>query len=234
MDPARKMMGIASLNPSYGRDPSQLIMNDKDQQIVAATVGKRVPLNSTIKLEPYNPAWPRMYETLARQIREALGTKALAVEHVGSTSVEGLSAKPIIDVVLVVPDSADESAYVPPLERVGYVLRIREPDWFEHRMLKSSGVDGNLHVFSRACPEIDRVLALRDWLRVNDDDRRLYERTKQDLAARTWKYVQDYADAKSEVVAGILGRALGAGGHQGDRRVAQRPSPRSRGEGQVQ
>jgi GrpB-like predicted nucleotidyltransferase (UPF0157 family) len=185
-------------------------MTDKEQQIIAATVGQRVPLNNTINLEPYNPEWPRMYATLERQIRHALDTKALTVEHVGSTSVPGLSAKPIIDVVLVVSDSADEASYVPPLERAGYVLRIREPDWFEHRMLKSSGIDGNIHVFSRACPEIDRVLAFRDWLRVNVDDRRLYERTKQELAARTWKYVQNYADAKAEVVAAILERALGA------------------------
>jgi GrpB-like predicted nucleotidyltransferase (UPF0157 family) len=190
-----------------GWDASQPIMDDREQQIIAATVGERVPLNNTITLEPYNPEWPRMYATLGRKIRDALGAKALMVEHVGSTSVPELSAKPIIDIVLVVSDSADEAAYVPALERAGHVLRIREPDWFEHRMLKPFGIDGNIHVFSRACPEIDRVLAFRDWLRVNDDDRKLYERTKQDLAARTWKHVQNYADAKSEVVAEILGRA---------------------------
>jgi GrpB-like predicted nucleotidyltransferase (UPF0157 family) len=181
---------------------------NNDQQIIAATVGERVPLNNTINLAPYNPEWPRAYATLERQIRDALGTMALTIEHVGSTSVPGLSAKPIIDVLLIVPDSADEAAYVPPLERAGFVLRIREPDWFEHRMLKSSGIDGNIHVFSRTCPEVDRMRAFRDWLRVNADDRGLYERTKQNLAARTWKHVQNYADAKSDVVAEILGRAL--------------------------
>jgi GrpB-like predicted nucleotidyltransferase (UPF0157 family) len=191
------------------------IMNDKDREIeerlLAATVGERAPLNSTIALEPYDPAWPRMYAELERQMRKVLGADALMIEHVGSTSVPGLSAKPVIDIVLAVADSADEGSYVPPLERLGYVLRIREPDWFEHRMLKPSGIDGNIHVFSRACTEIDRLLAFRDWLRINDDDRRLYERTKQELAARTWKHVQNYADAKSAVVGEILGRALGAG-----------------------
>jgi GrpB-like predicted nucleotidyltransferase (UPF0157 family) len=197
-------------------------MDDKDrppkniplteQQILAATVGDRVPLNNTIQLAPYNPEWPRMYTRLERQILDALGAKALMIEHVGSTSVPGLCAKPVIDMVLAVSDSADEASYVPPLERAGYVLRIREPDWFEHRMLKPSAMDGNVHVFSRACPEIDRMLAFRDWLRANEDDRTLYERTKQELAARTWKHVQNYADAKSEVVAEILERALGAGG----------------------
>jgi GrpB-like predicted nucleotidyltransferase (UPF0157 family) len=193
--------------------PAVQIMNEEraiEERLLAATVRERAPLNSTIVLEPYDPAWPRLYAELERQIREGLGANALMIEHVGSTSVPGLSAKPIIDVVLAVADSADEGSYVPPLERIGYVLRIREPDWFEHRMLKPSGIDGNIHVFSHACAEIDRVLAFRDWLRINDDDRRLYERTKRELAARTWKHVQNYADAKSDVVAEILGRALGA------------------------
>jgi len=185
--------------------------NSTEEQILAATVGTRAPLNKTIDLEPYNPEWPRLYARLERQLRAALGAKTLMIEHVGSTSVPGLSAKPVIDVVLAVPDSADEGSYVPPLERLGYVLRIREPDWFEHRLLKSPAIDGNVHVFSRACPEIDRMLAFRDWLRTNDDDRKLYQRTKQELAARTWKYMQNYADAKSDVVGEILARALSAG-----------------------
>jgi len=182
-----------------------------EERLVAATVGKIVPLNKTIDLEPYNPQWPFLYARLEAQIRDALGAEVLMIEHAGSTSVPGLSAKPVIDVVLAVLDSADESAYVPPLERSGYVLRIREPDWFEHRMLKSPGIDGNIHVFSRSCQEISRMLAFRDRLRSNEDDRKLYERTKQELAARTWKYMQNYADAKSKVVREILDRALGAG-----------------------
>jgi len=182
-----------------------------EEQLLAVTVGKIVPLNTTINLDPYNPQWPSLCARLEAQIREALGAEAQMIEHVGSTSVPGLSAKPVIDVVLAVLDSADESAYVPPLERLGYVLRIREPDWFEHRLLKSPAIDGNIHVFSRSCEEINRMLAFRDWLRSNDDDRKLYERTKQELAARTWKYMQNYADAKSEVVGKILDRALGAG-----------------------
>jgi GrpB-like predicted nucleotidyltransferase (UPF0157 family) len=182
-----------------------------EQQILAATVGARTPLNSTIRLEPYDPQWPSHYAKLEAEIRDALGAKALMIEHVGSTSVPGLCAKPVIDVVLAVPDSADESAYVPALERLGYSLRIREPDWFEHRMLKPPGIDGNVHVFSGACAEIGRMLAFRDWLRSNEDDRSLYLRTKQELAARTWKYVQNYADAKSEVVSAILARAIRSG-----------------------
>src|SRR5262249_33131782 len=95
-------------------------------------------------------------------------------------------------------------AYVPPLERQGFVLRIREPEWFEHRMLKTPDVDGNLHVFSAGCEEIGRMLAFRDRLRAHDDERRLYEGKKRELAARVWRDVQDYADAKTEIVRRIL------------------------------
>jgi len=179
-----------------------------DEYILAVTVGERKPLNSTIYLAPYNPDWPIQFSLQANRIRDALGDKVLLIEHVGSTSVPGLSAKPIIDMVLTVSNSADEPSYVPPLEEQGFVLRIREPDWFEHRLLKAPGIDGNLHVFSVGCEEIDRMLVFRDWLRMHDDDRRLYEETKRELAARTWTYTQNYADAKSEVVQEILARAL--------------------------
>ena len=194
-------------------------MNDKgrgpnttpttEEKLRAVTIGEMSVLNGAILLEPYNPEWPSRYAALESQIRDALGAKVVLIEHVGSTSVPGLSAKPIIDMVLAVPHSADESAYVPPLERAGFVLKIREPAWFEHRLLKPPVIDGNLHVFSAGCEEIGRMLAFRDWLRTNESDRQLYERTKRDLAGRTWKYMQNYADAKSQVVQEILGRALG-------------------------
>jgi GrpB-like predicted nucleotidyltransferase (UPF0157 family) len=111
--------------------------------------------------------------------------------------------------LLAVPNSADESAYVPGLQRAGYVLRIREPNWFEHRVFKGPDTDINLHVFSEGCTEIDRMLLFRDWLRANADDRELYQRVKQDLAQRTWKYTQNYADAKTPIVEEIMARAGG-------------------------
>ena len=178
-----------------------------EDQIIAATVGERRPLNSTIYLAPYDPAWPSLFTRLAKQIHEALGDAILLLEHVGSTSVPGLSAKPIIDMVLAVSDSSDEASYVKPLEEKGYTLRIREPDWHEHRLLKPPEVEGNLHVFSAGCEEIERMLLFRDWLRIHADDRLLYEETKRKLAARTGKYTQNYADAKAKVVQEILARA---------------------------
>ena len=182
-----------------------------DEEIAAARIGGAELHNSTVYLAPYDPDWPRLFEREAKRIRAALGDRALVVEHAGSTSIPGLSAKPRIDIVLAVADSSDEEAYVPDMEAAGYVLTIREPDWDQHRLFKGPDTDINVHVFTFGCREITRMLVFRDHLRSNDDDRLLYERKKQELAAQTWKYVQHYADAKSEVVEDILTRTPAAG-----------------------
>ena len=178
-----------------------------EEQLRAAHVGEFTPLNGPIQIADYHPEWPQLFEHEAERIRRVLGNRVLLLEHVGSTSVPGLAAKPRIDILLVVADSADESAYIPPLEAAAYVLHIREPDWYEHRLFKGPDTDINLHVFSPGCPEIDRMLLFRDWLRNNTSDRQLYERTKRELARRDWKYTQNYADAKATVVEEILARA---------------------------
>src|SRR6266705_2939895 len=180
-----------------------------EEQLKRITVGELKPHDAPIALVEYDSAWPENFAREASRIRAALGERTIMVEHIGSTSVPGLVAKPIIDILLVVANSADESSYVPALEAAGYVLRIREPDWYEHRLFKGPDTNINLHVFSGGCPEIQRMLLFRDWLRSNDPDRELYERTKRELAKQVWKYVQNYADAKSAVVEEILARARG-------------------------
>lgn len=183
-------------------------MKTSDERLAAVTIGERAPHDGPIHLADYDPRWPALFEELAVQIRNALRDRVLLLEHVGSTSVPGLRAKPVIDMLLGVADSSDEAAYVPQLEEHGFALRIREPDWFEHRLLERSDVAAHLHVFSSGCSEIDRMLAFRDRLRLHQEDRSSYEETKLALAARTWRHVQDYADAKSDVVRSILARAL--------------------------
>jgi GrpB-like predicted nucleotidyltransferase (UPF0157 family) len=160
-----------------------------------------------IPIVDYDPRWPELFRFEAERICTALGARALRLEHTGSTSVPGLPAKPIIDITLVVADSANEAAYVPALEGAGYVLRFREPEWHEHRMFKGPGTDINLHVFSMGCPEIDRTLLFRNWLRAHPADRDLYGRSKLELARREWKSVDEYANAKTTVIAEILARA---------------------------
>jgi GrpB-like predicted nucleotidyltransferase (UPF0157 family) len=178
-----------------------------DEDLQAVTVGERTPHNAPVTLVDYDPGWPGLFEREARRIRRILGGTVVRLEHTGSTSVPGLAAKPIIDITLIVPDSADESSYVPQLEAAGYVLRIREPAWHEHRVLKGPDTDINLHVSSRGSIELERMVGFRDWLRSHPEDRDLYERTKRELAARTWRHIQHYADAKTEVVEMIIGRA---------------------------
>jgi GrpB-like predicted nucleotidyltransferase (UPF0157 family) len=181
-----------------------------EEEIRASWVGEPRPLAGRIVLADYDPAWPERYRREADRVRAALGDRALLLEHVGSTSVPGLAAKPIVDMVLEVADSADERAWLPALEAAGYVLVIREPDWYQHRVLKGPDTEVNLHVFPRDCPEVQRMLAFRDHLRANRSDRELYERTKRELTERDWKYVQNYADAKTAVVEEIVARARAA------------------------
>ncbi len=178
-----------------------------DEQIEAVTVGSSPPQYQEIVIADYDPIWPHWYESAAFRIRAALGDKVLQLDHVGSTSVRGLPAKPLIDINMAVADTTDEDAYVPPLEAIGYELRVREPDWHEHRLLRGFDPPVNLHVFNPGCEELDRTVHFRDWLRTHEDDRELYARTKRELADKRWKYVQNYADAKSEVIQEILARA---------------------------
>ena len=185
-----------------------------EEQIRAAHVGEVVPQAGPIHIVAYDPAWPQLFEREAKRIRATLGDQVLLLEHVGSTSVPGLAAKPRIDLLLVVANSADESAYVPALEAAAYVLRIREPEWYEHRMFTGPDTAINLHVFSPGCPEIHRMLLFRNRLRNNPSDRQLYERTKRELARLDWKYTQNYADAKTTIVEEILARAQEGAGEE--------------------
>jgi GrpB-like predicted nucleotidyltransferase (UPF0157 family) len=168
-------------------------------------IGEPEPVR--IVIVEHDPAWHARFSSERERIRSALGPAAIRVEHVGSTSVPGLAAKPIVDILLVVDDSSDEAAYLPALEEVGYELRVREPDWHEHRMVRTRTRDVHVHVFSAGSSEIDRHLAFRDWLRGHPEDCEMYAATKRTLAGRDWPTMQDYADAKTAVIEEIMGRA---------------------------
>lgn len=163
-----------------------------------------------IVIANYNPAWPERFRQEEVRIIAALGEVALSVEHIGSTSVPGLAAKPIVDILLMVEDSGEEASYLPALEEAGYVLRGREPDFHEHRMFRTAAKDVHVHVFSLGSPEIERYLLLRDRLRQNEEERELYAQTKRELAKRDWPTMEHYAEAKTEVVEGIISRATAA------------------------
>jgi GrpB-like predicted nucleotidyltransferase (UPF0157 family) len=180
-----------------------------DDEIAAGRVsGTAAPHNAAIVLAQHDPEWSTQYAGEERKIRVALGSAALVVEHVGSTSIPGIPAKPTIDIVVAVRDSAEERAYVAALEMQGYLLHIREPDWHQHRLLKGDRPPVNLHVFTAGSSEIARMIAFRDRCRSHPEECALYARTKVELASRVWRHVQHYANAKGEIIEEIIARAL--------------------------
>jgi GrpB-like predicted nucleotidyltransferase (UPF0157 family) len=195
-------------NKSAGGPESSVSNDPIEERMREAIIGDME--STTIVVADYDPAWPERFHREAAKIRAALGEAALAIEHIGSTSVPGLAAKPIVDILLVVEDSSDEASYLPALQRAGYVLRVRERDFHEHRMFRTVAKDVHVHVFSPGSPEIDRYLLLRERLRNNEEDRELYARTKRDLATRDWPSMQHYAEAKTGVIEGIIARAAAA------------------------
>jgi GrpB-like predicted nucleotidyltransferase (UPF0157 family) len=151
-----------------------------------------------------DPAWPRRFAQERDRIAAALGARALQIEHIGSTAVPGLAAKPIVDILLVVERADDEDAFAPALEPLGYVLRVREPG---HRMLRGGADDVNLHVYDSGAPDAEAYLLLRDWLRTHPRDRARYAALKQRLARREWADINLYADAKGPLIRELLARA---------------------------
>lgn len=160
----------------------------------------------------YDPLWPARFAAERRRIVEALGPTARRVDHIGSTSVPGLAAKPIIDIDVGVPDVDDEPTYLPALERAGYHLRVRQPG---HRMVRTAGLDVHVHICGEGSEWERRHLLFRDWLRLDDSDRAAYAALKRELARREWSDMNAYADAKGALIGQIMTRAEAWAGHTG-------------------
>jgi GrpB-like predicted nucleotidyltransferase (UPF0157 family) len=166
-----------------------------------------------IEVADPDPAWPRRYDRLAARIRKALGWRVLQLDHVGSTAVPGLAAKPVIDIDLTVADPGRERDYVPALEAIGFRLTIREPWWHGHRMLQADDPPCNLHVFGVDSPELIRHRIFRDWLRGNPGDRDRYAAVKRQAAAAAnaaGEHVMQYNARKQHVIREIYHRAFEA------------------------
>lgn len=161
----------------------------------------------TLELQSYDDGWPDMYRD--QRIAEALASVDIEVEHIGSTSVPGLAAKPIIDIVVAVNDIIAEEDYLDALLAAGYVLRVREP---VHRLVRTPSRDVHVHLFEHGDPAVDEYLLLRDHLRSDAADRTLYETTKRGLLRKRWDDKNDYADAKTDVILAIKARARAARG----------------------
>lgn len=143
------------------------------------------PTDYTLRIEEADPTWAQRYRELEAQVLAALGRRALAIQHIGSTAVPQLPAKPIIDIDLAVADPADEPAYLPDLEALGYVHWLTEPEWHEHRLLKQLKEPRvHLHVFGPDSPEMVRHRMFRDWLIAHPEDRERYAAAKRAAAAQ--------------------------------------------------
>ena len=179
-----------------------------DEEIARARVA---PTDHTVvEVVAPDASWPEQFSAVRAVVETALGDRALSVRHVGSTSVPGLWAKPIIDVDLIVVDSADEAAYLPDLEAVGFELRVREPEWEEHRCLRGTDPASNLHVWSPGSGEPARHAAFRDWLITQPDDREAYAAVKRDLATQGFTDAMQYNNAKAGLIYDIYERIFTA------------------------
>ncbi|MGI5126826.1 GrpB family protein [Pseudonocardia sp. CA-107938] len=190
-----------------------------DEEIARTRVRPHVP--APIEVVAPDPGWPAAFDRVRARIAAALGAVALEIEHVGSTSVPGLWAKPVIDVDLVVPDSSDEQAYVPALEAAGFELRGRDPEWEEHRFFRGSEPAANVHVFSPGARESQRQRRFRDWLITHADDRTAYGELKRSVARRGFTDVMHYNNAKAWLIYDIYERIFAA-----DPDAAHDPQPR--------
>lgn len=176
------------------------------EQVDAGLVGEPPRTWESVVIEEYDPSWTRRFIAVRSSLNEALGGLIISLEHVGSTAVPGLAAKPVIDVDLVIGDTAEEATYLPALERLGYRLVLREPWWHGHRMLLSPAEDVNLHVWPQGAPEPVRHRLFRDWLRSHPYDRERYAATKRRLARDTAHRPRDYSLAKNAVIDEIYAR----------------------------
>ena len=189
--------------------------SQEDIDAARAALGVWVP--APVEVVAPDPAWPQWYAAARDRVLGALGDRVLAIEHVGSTSVPGLWAKPTVDVDLTVADSAAEDAWLPDLEAAGFELRVREPDWEEHRLLRGLEPTTNLHVFSPGAREPRRHLMFRDWLRGHPDDRERYAELKREVAARGFTDAMLYNNAKAWFVYDLYEKVFaGDPGHEHD------------------
>lgn len=177
-----------------------------DEELDAVLIGGREPV--TVVVVDSDPTWPERYETERARLVAALGPVVRRIEHIGSTAVPGLAAKPIIDILVEVDDPDAEDGYRAILEAAGYQLRVREP---RHRMFRTPARDVHVHLWPTDSQESADYLGLRNWLRTHANDRARYEQAKRALSGQAWRDMNYYAEAKGPVIAEIRRRAGSTG-----------------------
>jgi GrpB-like predicted nucleotidyltransferase (UPF0157 family) len=175
---------------------------------------RRTTIATAAVVVPYDPRWPELYERARGELVDALGPRLVEIEHVGSTAVPGLAAKPVIDVAIGV-DAIDRAGLVDEIVALGYVyvpeyeqelpfrryFRRGYPDPELHPTIEKSGY--HLHVVEAGHPFMNADVAFRDHLRTHPEDARAYAAIKEGLSGLDG---QEYYDAKAPFVAGLKQR----------------------------
>lgn len=163
----------------------------------------------TVRLEPYQREWKVLFDSEAARLRSALGDRILAIEHVGSTAIQGLAAKPVLDVLVLTERQADADACVEPLQEMGYDYRDDDPVPDRHFLAKGPAY-GRTHYLSvtpRGSQTHRDQIDFRDYLRSHPDVARKYERLKRDLASEHPENRRAYTARKAKFIRDVLDRA---------------------------
>jgi GrpB-like predicted nucleotidyltransferase (UPF0157 family) len=160
-------------------------------------------MSASVVIVNYDQAWPRLFAAEEKTLRRALGD-AVQIEHVGSTAVPGLVAKPIIDIMVGVHRLGDAAAYIAPLEQLGYeyVPEFEEfiPERRYFRKGPPTGRTHHLHMVEQGTAFWKQHILFRDWLRTHPRDAGVYAELKRELAARYRTDRDAYTDAKTEFI----------------------------------
>ncbi len=161
-------------------------------------------MKRNIEVVAYNLSWPEMFASEATLIKQALGNNCIIIHHIGSTSVPGLNAKPIIDILPVVKDIQEVDKATKEMEGLGYEAKGEYGIAFRRYFQKSRNIrTHNVHVYEEGDPEINRYLKFRDWMRSHEDDAQAYANLKVELAAKFPHNILQYCNGKDTFVASI-------------------------------
>jgi GrpB-like predicted nucleotidyltransferase (UPF0157 family)/predicted enzyme related to lactoylglutathione lyase len=163
-----------------------------------------------VEVLPYNPAWPGLFHSEAQVLADVFGLELLALHHIGSTSVPGLAAKPIIDILAEVDQIEAIDALAPKLAALGYLAKGEAGIPGRRFFIKPSEEERlyHLHVFQTGSPDITRHLVLRDYLACHPERAQAYDALKRELAARFPEDIQAYIAGKDTLVKEIEQEAL--------------------------
>lgn len=156
------------------------------------------------RVEEYNPHWKELFSEHATKLRELLGDEIISIEHVGSTSIPGMIAKPNIDIMVIVPDITKIARYREKMEEAGFIAHGDyshiDEEYFTEDLPSGERVT-SVHVFQIGNPEIKRHIDFRDYLTANQEARDRYIQTKKDLYAENRDHYRAYDDGKRNIIA---------------------------------